>query len=116
MSHPKTIAIDFDGVLSDYRGWRGEHELDPPLAGAIEWLQSLVRGGGYEVVIHTTRDAADIFKWLATYATPELVKAIGITNRKPPAWVYIEDRAILFKGPPYPTPEQIDAFRAWWQI
>jgi hypothetical protein len=111
----RTVAIDFDGVLSDYRGFRGEHELDPPLAGAIEWLTGLVKGGGFQVVILSSRDPADIMGWLTVYCEPSVVQGILVTDKKVPAWVYIEDRAMVFNGPPYPSPAQIESFRAWWQ-
>ena len=59
----KTVSVDFDGVLSDFRGWRGEKELDPPLPGAIEWLSTLVKSG-HIVIIHTFRNPELIDSWL----------------------------------------------------
>jgi adenylylsulfate kinase len=119
----KTIAVDFDGVLSDYRGWQGDKMLDPPLPGAIEWIATLV-DKGFAVVIHTTRNPDLIRTWLETWFASEygnkseaatIPARIKVTNIKPPAWVYIEDRAICYRGGTYPTPEEIEHFRAWWQ-
>jgi phosphoglycolate phosphatase-like HAD superfamily hydrolase len=60
---PKTVCLDFDGVLSDYHGWRGPEVLDPPRAGVANFLKAL-KEAGYEIVIHTTRDSKIIWSWL----------------------------------------------------
>ena len=41
------LCIDFDGVLHSYSsGWKGARNIpDPPVTGAIEWLDSLVEDG-----------------------------------------------------------------------
>ncbi len=31
---PKTVCVDFDGVISDYKSWTGFDEFDPIKAGA----------------------------------------------------------------------------------
>jgi hypothetical protein len=114
----KTLAIDFDGCLSAYTGWKGPDHLDPPLPGAIEALRGYLRH--YEVVIFTTRvetiaGVTALRLWLkeAGLSTEE-VSAIRITNTKPPAWLYIDDRCYLFTGT-FPSVEEIDAFKPYWQ-
>ena len=44
---PPILAIDFDGVLHSYSsGWKGSRNIpDPPVDGAIEWLNGLVSDG-----------------------------------------------------------------------
>jgi hypothetical protein len=110
----KTLAIDFDGVLSAYTGWKGDMApLDPPLPGAIEFLEACV-AHGFAVTIFTTRPEQLVSEWLEAHAPQIGYSQIGITNKKPPAWLYIDDRCFLFKGT-FPSMEEIDKFKAWWQ-
>lgn len=110
----KTLAIDFDGVLSAYTGWKGDTApLDPPLPGAIEFLNECVHHD-FEVVIFTTRREQLIHEWLAEHAPPDVQALIQITNEKPPAWLYIDDRCFLFTGT-FPSMTEMENFKAWWQ-
>jgi len=109
----KTLAIDFDGVLSAYTGWKGDMApLDPPLPGAIQFLEDCVKHG-FAVVIFTTRPEKLVSEWLFEHATDVGIH-IQITNSKPPAWLYIDDRCFLFTGT-FPSMEEINNFKAWWQ-
>lgn len=109
-----TIAVDFDGVLNSYvSGWVLPEELpDPPVDGAIEWLNEIV--DTYDVVIFTTRakypDAIPaIDGWLRKHG---FTGKAAITARKPAALVYIDDRAWRFSGR-FPTVEQIRWAKPW---
>ncbi|MGW0948503.1 hypothetical protein ACWD4O_38935 [Streptomyces sp. NPDC002623] len=110
-SHPKTLAIDFDGVIHQYsRGWQDGTIYDPPLPGALQALEQLTRT--YAVFIHTTRDATNVAAWLAqrgfdtvvdvdgpTHPKREFWNEVGpllVTDRKLPAVAYIDDRGIRF--------------------
>lgn len=89
----KTLAIDFDGVIHRYsRGWSDGSIYDPPMAGAVEAIEELK--SEYNLVIFTSRqNLAEVEEWLEKYFEgwkPE------ITNRKPMAHAYIDDRAIRF--------------------
>jgi len=109
--HPKTIAVDFDGVIHGYsRGWQDGTIYDPPLPGAINALTTLMKT--HAVFIHTTRDAGDVATWLADYGFDTVVDVEGpkhprrefwnetgallVTDRKLPAVAYIDDRAVRF--------------------
>jgi hypothetical protein len=110
----KTIALDFDGVLAQYTGWKGQDVLGEPLPGAIEWLQTLLEE--FEVVIHSTRSPIGLVSWFDLHAPGLLAKCdhISISAAKPPAWVTIDDRCICFKGT-YPSTQEINAFVPWWK-
>lgn len=108
---PKTIAVDFDGVIHAYsRGWQDGTIYDPPLPGALEALRTLMET--YAVFIHTTRDAVSVATWIAERGFHTLIEVDGpthlkrefwneqgvllVTDRKLPAVAYIDDRGIRF--------------------
>jgi hypothetical protein len=64
---------------------------DPPLPGACEGLAHL-EADGYEVVIFSTREPAQIEAALAEWGWP----AYRVTDRKEPAEFLLDDRAIRF--------------------
>lgn len=109
MRQVATIAVDFDGVLHAYsKGWHDGTAYDVPLPGAIEGLKALMED--YAVFIFSTRPWTDIDLWLSKHV-PEIKcrnvsltekfwnekGVLGITDRKLPAMVYIDDRAFQFK-------------------
>lgn len=96
----KTIAIDFDGVLHAYsKGWQDGSLYDGPVDGAEEALLAL-DASGYKLVIYTARtldsNLAEIAPWIGKHMPKVAELKIPITNRKPVAWRYIDDRAIQF--------------------
>ncbi len=108
----QTICLDFDGVVHSYRsGWQGETSIpDPPIHGtgdAIEFMRK-----HYRVVIHSARCATEegrnaIAAWLAKHR----IEVDEICEHKPPALVYIDDRAIRFQGNWGDTISELSQFR-----
>lgn len=105
---PKTIAVDFDGVIHQYsRGWHDGTIYDPPVEGAISALKRLLRDG-FAVFIFTSREIEQVIPWLENAGFdvaadgppwPQFWNHTGqilVTNRKLPAVAYIDDRAIVF--------------------
>lgn len=107
----KTICVDFDGVIHKYSGGWGSGVIsDIPMEGAINALALLIRRG-YYIAIFTARlhpkfkeedqrDGIDCMKeieeWLKEFGFEKDVHYHEITNRKVPAFAYIDDRAIRF--------------------
>ena len=92
----KKICIDFDGVLIDH-----PHSLSfseclrqgKPTDRSVEILKYLSRF--YELVVLTARkddELEQVREWLSTQGFPTM----EITNKKIPAMVYIDDRAVRF--------------------
>lgn len=119
-----TLCVDLDGVIHSYTsGWREDWMtdpiklLDPPVEGAINWLMQIRRD--FEVVILTTRgsrvgSASAIMRWLRHhgYEGDDLL----ITDRKPPALVYLDDRAMRFEGPgSFPSAGDILRAKPWFK-
>lgn len=119
MSVKKTVVLDFDGVIHSYSsGWQGETKIpDPPVPGIDRALKSL-RDAGYEVVIVSTRCATQagvdaINLWLYKNGIAQYVDRV--CKEKPPAIVYIDDRAICFDGDPDSLLDKVQYFKPWYQ-
>lgn len=114
----KTVVFDFDGVIHSYTsGWKGATVIpDPPVEGIGDALKE-IKGAGYEVVIVSTRcstqDGVDAINlWLYQNGLAQYVDSV--CKEKPPAIVYIDDRAICFDGHPENLLRRIDMFRPWY--
>ena len=105
-------CVDFNGVLDAYEGWRGPDHFDPPRPGAREFLDAL-RARGCEVVVFTTRWPDDVWRWLREHGMADRVAEV--TDRKPAAHVFIDDRAVCFRGDFATTLREVDAFTAHWE-
>ena len=100
-------CVDFNGVLDAYTGWRGPDHFDPPRPGARDFLNALACKG-FEIVVFTTRWPADVWRWLREYQIDDLVDRV--TDRKPAAHVFVDDRAVCFRGDFDAALREIDAF------
>lgn len=98
----KTIAIDFDGTICVKQSYGDGTIHEIPKDGASHIINKL-KNEGYQVVIFTTRlnpkfggDLAwkkeQIENWCKKYDIP----FDDITNNKPEAFIYIDDRALRF--------------------
>ncbi len=105
-------CVDFNGVLDSYTGWKGPLHFDPPRPGVREFLVAL-RERGFAVVVFTTRFADDVWQWLREHQLADLVS--DVTDRKPAAHVFVDDRAVCFRGNFVDTLREIDAFAAHWE-
>ena len=111
----KTVVFDFDGVIHSYKsGWKGPAViLDPPVEGIKETIAQL-RELNYKVVVVSTRCTTEkgiqaIKRYLEKY---EIV-VDDVCKEKPPATVYVDDRAIHFDGNCNGLVEQITNFKNW---
>lgn len=103
-----TIRIDLNGVLSEFESREGLGFFHPPRPGAREFLGRL-NEAGYRVVIFTAQWGPHVESWLARYDLSELVWMV--TDRKPAAYVYVEDQAVRFDGDFDETLEKIGVLK-----
>lgn len=112
----RTIAVDFDGVIADYDGWRGVGVLGKPRSDVKECL-NLLHSDGWKIIIHTTRGEKEISDYLRANGIPydefncnSDYKTLGV---KPVADVYWDDRALCYSGDASKDLELIRRFRTW---
>lgn len=105
----KTVCVDFDGVLNEYKGYN-ERDLYSPKPFAEDFLNKLSQE--YEVVIHTSRVNKRVEKWLERNGLDKYISKV--TSKKVPAIAYIDDRAIQFKGNYNETLDELESFEPYW--
>lgn len=127
------ICVDFDGVIHSYvSGWQGADVIsDDPVPGALDWLREhlpipdavSVMGPEYtgpEVVIYSARSGQSggidaMKKWFIkhgmhpAYFYDDILK---FPKTKPPAFLTLDDRAIVFTGT-FPTNAEMLEFKPW---
>lgn len=113
---PKTIAVDFDGVIAEYDGWKGVGILGGPRADVVTALRTL-HAEGWKIVIHTTRGEEEISAYLLEHEIPhhEINRNSDYTTLggKPVADVYWDDRALCYSGNAERDLKRIRRFRTW---
>src|ERR1700745_2051795 len=112
----RTIAVDFDGVIAEYDGWKGKGVLGLPRKDVVEALHEL-RAEGWKIVIHSTRGDKEVRPYLVRHGIPhdEInrnsdYRTLGV---KPVADVYWDDRAFFYSGDARRDIELIRRFRTW---
>ena len=95
----KTLALDFDGVVHRYsKGWTTPGDCyDEPTAGFKEWLEKAEEA--FDIVIVSSRLASveghkAVRQWLAKYG----LERLRTSTDRPPAFLSIDDRALMFTG------------------
>lgn len=108
----KTILIDLDGVLNNYKGDFDRNFIPNIKEGAKEFLKEVTKK--YTIKIFTTRNRIITAKWLISNEIEQYID--DITNIKEPCWLYIDDRCINFEGNFKKLKKEIDNFQPWYKI
>lgn len=115
----KTICIDIDGTICRYEEWAGANHFGAVLPGAKEAILKLKEEGWYVIIFSTRADKKAISDFLNLHNIPfdsinenpnQPDNAIG---GKPLADVYLDDRAITFRGNWAQAYNEIINFKPW---
>lgn len=110
-NYKKTILIDLDGVLNEYKGDFNKNFIPPIKRGAKNFIKKLSQN--FEIKIFTTRNRLLTAKWLIENNLDSLV--CDITNVKDIAYLYIDDRCLKFDGSFKKLATEIETFKPHWQ-
>lgn len=105
------VAFDFDGVIHKYsKGWQNGSIYDEPNYNVIDIILLLMKSN-VPVFILSTREPQQIKEWwdkydfgIKTELLPDTITFfndttyVGITNKKLPAQIYVDDRAYRYTG------------------
>jgi ribonucleotide monophosphatase NagD (HAD superfamily) len=98
------IAIDFDGVIHEFKGWGDGTCYGKPLEGALEAIKLLSKK--YNVIIFTAKSKPNrplvegktgtelVWEWLKKHNIDQYIKEV--TAEKPRACLYIDDKGFRF--------------------
>ena len=107
-----TICLDFDGVIHSYQsGWQGAGIVaDPPIHKVDVAIRRLRKD--FRVVVHSARcNTEEGRNAIANWLVKHKIEVDEVCEHKPPAHVYIDDRAVAFTGDWEQTIADVKAFR-----
>lgn len=107
-----TVAVDLDGVLATYDGWKGLDHIGAARPGAVPFMAALRKD--YYVMVHSSRACHDnarheageteeslrgrIEAWLRKHNIE--FDAVWSGHGKPIALAYLDDRAVMIPSNP----------------
>ncbi len=117
---PPVIAFDFDGVIASYNGFVAKDDIQEPNPEVLKAI-TLLKERGCKILLHSTRGDAFLKMYCERFSIP-----VDYINRrpdkegdnpgKPIAFVYVDDRAICYKGESAETlVSEILNFKPHWQ-
>ena len=113
LKYKPTIAIDLDGVLNQYEKGKFDENYIPPIKkGAKNFLYKLHKNG-YNLVLFTNRKPLLASKWLIENKIDMYFS--DVTNVKPKAIIYLDDRSINFNGNYNEAFNNINNFKVYWK-
>lgn len=91
---PKTYCVDFDSVLAHHETGDPLDKIGEPLTPGIQ-MAKRIKAAGHKLVILTARPQP-MHETINGWLKGQGVRADEVTNVKPPAEMYIDDRAVAW--------------------
>ena len=116
MKNKPTVAIDFDGVIHSYTsGWQGADKCQDGLVAGIDCAIADLRKDHKVIVVSSRAATPEGRVAIRDYLKKYNIEVDGIQAEKPPAIVYIDDRAICFNGFTGTLAKQVREFKPWYR-
>ena len=114
ITYKPTVVMDFDGVIHSYiSGWQGADKCPDPLVEGIDEVIKDLRKDYKVVIVSSRAETVEGRLAIRDYLKKYNIEVDGIGCEKPPAIVYIDDRAICFNGDTANLAEQVRNFKPW---
>ena len=116
----RTYAFDFDGVIAHYEGFKGPDVVGEPNAEVVKAIRML-KEEGHKILVHSTKGDELLKKYCTEHNIPvdyfnRRPDMEGENSGKPIAFVYVDDRAICYRGQSAEElAGEILSFKAYWQ-
>lgn len=116
----RTYAFDFDGVITQYEGFKGEDHFCEPNLETIKAMRILKEQGNI-ILIYSTRSEANIADYCRQHDIPvdyinHNPNLQGSNPGKPIAAVYIDDHGVCYHGQTAEElVEEITKFQPYWK-
>lgn len=109
----RVICVDFDGVVYPNMRYVGPTELpEAPVPGAEEGLRKLLEH--HRVVCHSCRcETREGRLAIRGFLDSLGLQAVEVAEHKPVAAVYLDDRAVCFRGDWGAAVEEVATFAPW---
>lgn len=95
---PLRLAVDFDGVVHDPNNKIPGYKLGQPITNARASLEMLKNGGAIIVIHSVWADTEKSVQAIADWCTYFKIPFDFITNQKPDADLYIDDKGYRFEN------------------
>jgi hypothetical protein len=116
----RIIAVDFDGTIAQYGSWKGVGVFGDPVLSA-QWALKMLKNLGATIIVHTCRKETNlVIDYLREHKipydhvnySPRNVE-LKLSPKKIAADIYIDDKAIGFRGQWRETYLDVVNFRRW---
>ena len=107
----KTVCLDFNGVVHSYTTpWKDIYTIADGPVEHTAWAIKSLRNIGYRVVVFSARSDPDaILDWLDKHD----IEVDEVCSKKPGASVFVDDKAVTFRGSWADTIVDIQEFKQW---
>ncbi len=114
------FAFDFDGVIGEYYGFKGENNLGDPNPEVVAAMR-ILKEHGHKIIVFSTHDEALLRNYCTEKNIPfdyinENPEKSGANKGKPVANVYVDDRGYCYRGQDAATlVHDLEIFEPHWK-
>jgi histidinol phosphatase-like enzyme len=115
------IAFDFDGVIAEYHGYDPKQPILPPVEEVVKAIK-ILKDKGFKILVYSTRGDKFLKKYCEDFTIPvdyinHRPDKQGENPGKPIAAVYVDDRAVCYKGQnAEDLVNQITEYKSYWEL